>query len=116
MITIEALKEYGANTEEGLSRCFNKKEFYLKLVSMGLADANFDKLQRAVATCDAKAAFEAAHALKGVTGNLSLTPLYAPISEMTELLRGKSEMGNMSTLLDQIMDQLEKNPRSECLT
>ena len=54
---------------------------------MGLADANFGKLREAMAAGDAKAAFEAAHALKGAIGNLSLTPLYNPISELTERLR-----------------------------
>ena len=36
---------------------------------------------------DKAAAFEMAHALKGVLGNLALTPIYKPLSEMTELLR-----------------------------
>ena len=34
-----------------------------------------------------KEAFEAAHSLKGVLGNLSLTPLYDKVCEITELLR-----------------------------
>ena len=40
---------------------------------------------------DRKEAFEAAHSLKGVLGNLSLTPLYEPTSEMTELLRAGAD-------------------------
>ena len=36
---------------------------------------------------DYRQGFEAAHALKGVLGNLSLTPLYERISALTELLR-----------------------------
>ena len=54
MLTIDALKAYGANTEEGLSRCFNNESFYLRLVGMGLSDQNFDRLQTAVANGDAK--------------------------------------------------------------
>ena len=34
-------------------------------------------------------AFEAAHALKGVIGNLALSPIYDPLAEMTEMLRAK---------------------------
>ena len=89
MLTIEALKNYGANTDEGMARCFNNEAFYLRVVGMGLADANFDRLKDAMAAGDATAAFEAAHALKGSIGNLSLTPIYQPVSELTELLRGK---------------------------
>lgn len=108
MLTIDALKAYGANTDEGMARCFNNEAFYLRLVGMGLADANFDKLKAAMDAGDTTAAFEAAHALKGSIGNLSLTPIFEPISALTELLRGKSGPVDGGALLQQIMDQLEK--------
>ena len=34
MLTIEKLKAYGANVDEGLSRCMNNETFYLRLVNM----------------------------------------------------------------------------------
>ena len=34
MITIESLKAYGADVEEGLARCLNKEDFYLKMVNL----------------------------------------------------------------------------------
>ena len=108
MLTVEALKAYGANTDEGLARCFNNEAFYLRLVGMGLADANFDRLREAMEAGDAKAAFEAAHALKGSIGNLSLTPIYGPVSELTEILRGKGEISGADALYREIMDQLEQ--------
>ncbi len=91
MLTIKNLQECGVKTEEGLARCLNNEGFYLKMVNMALADANFGKLREAVERGDLKAGFEAAHALKGVLGNLSLTPVYNPVSEMTELLRAGEE-------------------------
>ena len=91
MITIEALKECGVDVADGLKRCMNNEGFYLRLVNMALADGNFDKLREAVEAGDRKAAFEAAHALKGVLGNLSLTPLYRSASDITELLRADSD-------------------------
>ena len=33
-MTIDDLKTYGANTEEGLRRCLNNEAFYLRLVRM----------------------------------------------------------------------------------
>ncbi|MBQ1312913.1 MAG: Hpt domain-containing protein, partial [Blautia sp.] len=104
----EKLKEYGADTEQGLGRCVNNESFYLRMVNMGLNDANFDKLKNAVNSGDVKEAFEAAHALKGVIGNLALTPIYTPLSKLTELLRGKDEMSDANDLLAQVMEQLEK--------
>ena len=45
-------------------------------------------------------AFEAAHALKGALGNLSLTPIYEKIVEITELLRNRTEMDYSGMLSD----------------
>ena len=88
MLTTEALAQFGANVPEGLERCLNDEAFYLELVEMTLEDDSFSRLSDAVEAGDKKAAFEAAHALKGVAANVSLTPLYTEIAEMTELLRG----------------------------
>lgn len=87
MLTVEKLREYGANVDEGLARCMKNEAFYIRLVNMALEDKGFERLKAAVDAGDHKAAFEAAHALKGMLGNLSLTPISAPVSEMTELLR-----------------------------
>ena len=91
MLTIDSLRQFGANTQEGLGRCMNNEAFYLRLVKMALDDKNFNRLEEAVNNGDLPAAFEAAHALKGALGNLSLTPLYDAVSEMTELLRAKTD-------------------------
>lgn len=89
MITVERLKEFGANVDEGLSRCLNDENFYLTLVGSVLADNQIPQLETAVARGDLDNAFEVAHALKGVYANLSLTPLYDVIVEITELLRAR---------------------------
>ena len=91
MITIEKLNDFGANTSEGLSRCYGNEMLYLRLVGMIPAEANFDKLKEAIDKGDLNAAFEAAHALKGVLGNLSLTPMYKKSVEITELLRSRTQ-------------------------
>ena len=101
MITVEKLNEYGANTSEGLGRCMGNEALYLRLVSAVAAQPDFDKLNEAVAAGDLKTAFESAHALKGVLGNLSLTPLYDKVSEITELLRARTET-DYSPLLSEI--------------
>jgi HPt (histidine-containing phosphotransfer) domain-containing protein len=104
MLTIETLRQLGANTQEGLGRCMNNEAFYLRLVNMALDEPNYGKLEEAVKNGDKKAAFEAAHALKGVLGNLSLTPLFEAASEMTELLRA-GEDADYPALLARILEQ-----------
>jgi HPt (histidine-containing phosphotransfer) domain-containing protein len=104
MLTIDALRRYGANTEEGLGRCLNNEAFYLRLVNMAIDDAGFEKLASAAEAGDAKAVFEAAHALKGSLGNLALTPVYAPVAELTELVRG-GQAADCTALLEEIRKQ-----------
>ena len=104
MLTIEKLKEYGANVDEGLQRCMGNEDFYLKMVNLMLADNSIDKLKDAIAANNLDAAFEAAHALKGVASNLSLTPISEPAIEITELLRNRTEM-DYSELVAKIVAQ-----------
>ncbi len=91
MFTLETLREFGADTAKGMERCMNNEAFYLRLVRMAAEEPGFEKLRAAVEGGDLASAFEAAHALKGVLGNLSLTPLYELTSEMTELLRAGAD-------------------------
>ena len=93
MLTVEKLKEFGANTEEGLGRCLGNEPFYLRMVGMALAEGDYDALKAALDAGDTKAAFEEAHKLKGVLGNLSLTPMYNCAVELTEILRADSLEG-----------------------
>ena len=86
-MTIDDLKNLGANTEEGLTRCFGNEGLYLKLVATVPGDANFDKLKAGAENGDTGEVFEAAHALKGALGNLSLTPMYTIVSDICETAR-----------------------------
>ena len=107
MITLETLKEYGADTDEALARCMNNEGFYLMLVGKSLNDANYEKLKEMIKAKNFDEAFSAAHALKGVVTNLSLTPLAEPIIEITEGLRA-GEDRDYSDALAKMDEQLAK--------
>lgn len=106
MITIEGLREFGADADGALGRCMNNEEFYLKHVNKALTDNSFEQLKEAIDSNDFDRAFETAHALKGVWGNLGLTPLYEPVAEMTDHLRIKEER-DYSVFIDIIAIQLD---------
>ena len=107
MITLDMLKELGADTASGMARCIDNEEFYLKMVNMALQDPSFDQLKEAIDAGDLDTAFERAHSLKGVMGNVALTPLFEPISEITEELRARNDI-DYSGYLDRIFTELEK--------
>ena len=92
MLTVDALKQFGCDTDDGLTRCMGNEAFYFKLIGKVIDDKNFQALEDAVAAKDLDAAFDAAHSLKGVLGNLALTPIYEPVYELTELLREKKDI------------------------
>ena len=70
----------------------NNEAFYFKMIDMAIADGGFDRLGTELEANNLDAAFETAHALKGVYGNLALTPIFEPIHEITEKLRARTEM------------------------
>ena len=106
-MTIEALASLGANTAEGLARCMNNEAFYLRMVGMALNDKGYDQLAESVAAGNLDAAFEAAHALKGILSNLSLTPILTPVTEATEFLRTRTAM-DYTPYVKEMQEQREK--------
>ncbi len=96
MLTLDKLAEFGVDTKEGMGRCMNNEAFYFKMIALGLSNEYFDTLETAVAEKDSEQAFEAAHALKGVIGNLAIGPIYDPLAEMTEMLRAKKDADYVS--------------------
>ena len=107
MLTIEKLKEYGADVEEAVERCMGREDFYLMLVGKVISDTRLSLLEAQLDQKDLAAAFETAHALKGVFATLSLTPLTRPVSEMTELLRARTDT-DYSQLLAEALEQFDK--------
>ena len=107
MLTVNKLKTFGADVESGLARCMNNEAFYLKMVNMAAEDAGFERLKAAVESKEIPRIFEAAHALKGMLGNLALTPVFAPASEMTELLRN-GEDADYPSYLNTVLEQRDR--------
>ena len=106
-MTIDSLRDFGANVEEGLERCMGMEDFYLEMIELGLSDERFEALGKNLGDNDLDEAFETVHALKGVIGNLALTPLYETICEVTEHLRRREQI-DYKPLYDKLMEQRNK--------
>ncbi len=94
---IDDLKAYGADTEGAMERLVDDEELYMTCLVSFKDDPCFPALDQAFSSKDYKVAFEQAHALKGVAGNLGLTPLYTSICNLVEALRA-SEFTQIDTL------------------
>ncbi len=76
-------------TEERIAR------FLIKVAD----DKSFDLLKTSLEEHNMEEAFRAAHTLKGICLNLSLTRLYESASKLTEILRGRKDYGDDITPL-----------------
>jgi HPt (histidine-containing phosphotransfer) domain-containing protein len=117
MDLLEELKELGANTEEGLERLSGNKALYermlgklLKLLQSSAPNPDFDcknYLEEGI--------IEQAHAIKGATGNLSVTPLYDAYTQIVNLLRAgqpeeaKKVLQDIQSVQKKIMACLEQH-------
>lgn len=84
------LSEAGINVDEGLARFRGNQELYERMLLLFPEDANYSELCLAIAQKRTRDAFVAAHTLKGLTGNFSMTRLYADLCPLVDELRGGS--------------------------
>lgn len=102
------LEAYGVDYEGTMRRVMHNQQLYLKLLDMLLADDNLGKLGEALRQDDRRAAFEAAHTLKGMTGNMGLTPLYQAVCALTEPLRAGEARDDYPELYQAVAREFEK--------
>lgn len=87
MSMLNDLKALGANTDEGLKRFMNNAAFYEKMLKKFVPNVKELEVMTFLESGDLEKAVTNAHTLKGVTGNLSLTPLFEAYDEIVTLLR-----------------------------
>lgn len=85
------LEENGADVEATLKRFMGKDELYLKFLGKFPADPNYANLGTNLEAGAFEEAYKCAHALKGVVGNLGLTPIFEKVSVLVEELRNKAD-------------------------
>lgn len=106
------LEAGGFNVKEAMRRFMNSEQLWIKFLKKFKADTSYAKLVEAMEEKDCSKAFEAAHTLKGITGNLAMSRLNDLISEQTEYLRG--EVNNFeaaAAMMPQIMEVYENTVR-----
>lgn len=101
------LMEYGADIAGINSRFLGDFALYESCLREFMNDADIPLLEQAVSERNYDKAFAAAHTLKGVSGNMGLTPCYDAVCVMTESLRSK-EYGSVDAELLAISEQFRR--------
>ncbi len=92
MTVKECYEAMGADYEDVAGR-LRTDERIKKFVLKVLSDSSYGLLVSSLEEKNIPEAFRAAHTLKGISQNLSLTKLYESSHEMAELLRNRQEYG-----------------------
>ena len=94
------LVEAGINVSGAVERFMGNEALYYKFLIRFPEDPNYPALKQAIKAGECRKAFEAAHTLKGVAGNLSLQRLEAVLKELVEFLRE----GNLEQAAERMPD------------
>ncbi|MCM1329134.1 MAG: hypothetical protein NC253_06795 [Ruminococcus sp.] len=107
MSKIDELRELGVNIDEALDRFMGNSALYERMLGKLTAAVRDVQVLPAFEEGDHTKALENAHALKGVTGNLSITPLYKGYTEIVDELRAGNP-DKARKILDDILPVQEK--------
>ncbi len=101
------LTDAGFDVDDALKRLLNNERLYEKFLKRFIADQNFTKLEEAVHSCKKQEAFDAAHTLKGLCGNLSINSLLDPVCRQVELFRA-GDWDEGAALMDEVSREYNK--------
>lgn len=87
MKILDELAAVGSDINEGLNRLMKDENLYARLLKKFPASLEKQEVLPFIESGDIQTAILNAHTIKGVTGNLSLTPLYTAYTEIVDLLR-----------------------------
>lgn len=104
---IDEVKALGANTDDALSRFMGNAELYERMIKKLPKVIDDSPVMSFAQSGDYETAASNAHALKGVTGNLSLDPLYANYTAIVDMYRS-GENENATALLAETLDVQQK--------
>ncbi len=114
MALLEELRGLGSNVDEGLERFMGNMALYERMLRKLPDMVRKTDVEGAFASGELKEAEERAHALKGATGNLSVTPLYEGYTKVVDLLRAgqaneaKAVYDGMVSIQEQIIACIER--------
>lgn len=105
--TKKMLEAAGIDTNDAMERFMGNEAMYEKYLVRFVSDKTYEMLIKAVNSKDWKAAFESSHTLKGTTGTLSISRLFALFSKQTEFFR-ENNCESAVAMMDEIKAEYQK--------
>lgn len=99
------------NLDDGLKRIRGNKKLYVKMLDMFLENKEAEMLERSLADNKLEEAADIAHAIKGMTGNLSLLRLSDVSNELMESLKGGKRDEHLIALYREALEKTTEQAR-----
>ena len=97
---------------DGIKRVMNNAKLYVKLLTKFRNDTKLDDLEAALAAGDMEKAQGAAHTVKGVAANLSLSELFKQSLELETQIKAKSvdpnQIETIKTVFSATLQEVDK--------
>ena len=94
----QRLMDAGLDLNSALDRFMNNEALLERFLAKVPADPNHDRLTAAIAAGDKEGALTAAHTLKGVCGNLSMTALFELLTRQVAAFRADDWEGAVAMM------------------
>ena len=99
--TKNMLTEGGIDVGSMLERCMGNEALLERLLKKFLADTSYARLVGAFEAGDGAAVLDAAHTLKGVCGNMSITGLFELLARQVQVLR-RGDMAEAASMVPEV--------------
>lgn len=103
---LSELEACGVNLSGVLQRFMGNKAIYMRMLPLVKKDTSFIGLKEALSEKDYKKAFEQAHTLKGVAGNLGFDNVLTNLVPMVELLRDTDNASSRAAEIEAYMEKV----------
>lgn len=102
MNLIQELKSLGVDTDKGLERMGGNSSLYERMLVKFVDMIKSSPVQVDFDCSDYSDILESAHAIKGASGNLAITPIYEAYSEIVRLLRAQ-QPEQAKTIIEKVL-------------
>lgn len=99
---LKVLAQYETDVDSSIRRFYGNKEVYISYIREFPEEPTMAVLQKEIQEKAWDNAFEAAHALKGLAGNLGFVPLFHAVGELVLALREK-RLNNIEPINEQVV-------------
>jgi HPt (histidine-containing phosphotransfer) domain-containing protein len=96
------------NFEEGLKRVMGNTKLYVRLLTKFRTDTRLDELSAQLEAGDYEKAQAAAHTIKGIAANLSLTELFEKIRDLEAQIKEKAVQPGVLDTVKAVFDETLK--------